>query len=61
MELDSFNQAEAYNARSNGWSSHAHMPTARHWRSGGRGRIYVISGGQTPGALASAANEIFVP
>jgi transposase len=25
------------------------------------GRIYVISGGPTPGASASAANEIFVP
>ena len=25
-----FNQAEAYDARNNGWSTHARMPTARH-------------------------------
>jgi N-acetylneuraminic acid mutarotase len=58
-----FNQVEAYDARSNGWSSHARMPTARHGLGAGAvaGRIYVISGGPTPGASASAANEIFVP
>ena len=58
-----FNQVEAYDAGSNGWSSHARMPTARHGLGAGAvaGRIYVISGGPTPGASASAANEIFVP
>jgi Kelch motif/Galactose oxidase, central domain len=58
-----FNQAEAYDAKSNGWSSHARMPTARHCLGAAAvaGRIYVISGGPTPGASASAANEIFVP
>jgi hypothetical protein len=25
-----FNQREAYDARNNGWSTHARMPTARH-------------------------------
>jgi N-acetylneuraminic acid mutarotase len=58
-----FNQVEAYDAGSNDWSSHARMPTARHGLGAGAvaGRIYVISGGPTPGASASAANEIFVP
>jgi N-acetylneuraminic acid mutarotase len=58
-----FNQAEAYDARSNSWSSYAPMPTARHGLGAAAvaGRIYVISGGPTPGASASAANEIFVP
>jgi hypothetical protein len=58
-----FDQAEAYDAKSNGWSSYARMPTARHGLGAAAvaGRIYVISGGPTPGASASAANEIFVP
>ena len=58
-----FNQVEAYDARSNSWSSLARMPTARHGLGAAAvaGRIYVISGGPTPGASASAANEIFVP
>jgi hypothetical protein len=58
-----FPQAEAYEPKSNGWSSHTRMPTARHGLGAAvvAGRIYVISGGPTPGASASAANEIFVP
>jgi Kelch motif len=58
-----FNQAEAYDAGTNSWSGHARMPTARHGLGAAAvaGRIYVISGGPTPGASASAANEIFVP
>jgi hypothetical protein len=58
-----FNQMEAYDPRSNGWSSHARMPTARHGLGAATvaGRIYVISGGPTPGDSVSAANEIFVP
>jgi len=58
-----FNQAEAYDSRSNGWSSQARMPTARHGLGAAAlaGRIYVISGGPRPGDSASAANEIFVP
>jgi len=58
-----FNQAEAYDAKSNGWGRHARMPTARHGLGAAAvaGRIYVISGGPTPGDSVSAANEIFVP
>jgi N-acetylneuraminic acid mutarotase len=58
-----FNQREAYDARNNGWSTHARMPTARHGLGAAvvAGRIYVISGGPTPGASASAAKKIFVP
>jgi N-acetylneuraminic acid mutarotase len=58
-----FPQAEAYDGRNNGWSNHARMPTARHGLGAAAvaGRIYVISGGPTPGASASAVNEIFVP
>jgi N-acetylneuraminic acid mutarotase len=58
-----FNQVEAYDAKSNGWGSHPRMPTARHGLGAATvaGRIYVISGGPTPGDSVSAANEIFVP
>jgi Sigma-70 region 2 len=44
-------------------ADHARMPTARHGLGAAvvAGRIYVISGGPTPGASASAANEIFLP
>ncbi len=31
------------------------------WRAVVAGRIYVISGGRTPGGAASSANEIFTP
>jgi hypothetical protein len=39
------------------------MPTARHGLGAAAvaGRIYVISGGPTPGDSVSAANEIFLP
>jgi N-acetylneuraminic acid mutarotase len=55
-----FNQAEAYDAKSNGW---ARMPTARHGLRAAAvaGRIYVISGGPTPGDSVSAANETIMP
>jgi hypothetical protein len=43
-----FKQAEAYDARSNGWNSHAPMPTGDTVAVAGR--IYVISSGPTPGA-----------
>jgi hypothetical protein len=58
-----FDQAEAYDAKGKGWSSHSRMPTARHGLGAAAvaGRIYVISGGLTPGDSFSAANEIFVP
>jgi hypothetical protein len=58
-----FNQVQAYDGRSNGWSNHARMPTARHGLGAAAvaGRIYVISGGPTPGDSVSGANEIFVP
>jgi N-acetylneuraminic acid mutarotase len=58
-----FNQMQAYDGGSNGWSNHARMPTARHGlgATAVAGRIYVVSGGPTPGDSVSAANEIFVP
>jgi hypothetical protein len=58
-----FDQVEAYDPKSNSWSSYARMPTARHGLGAvalGR-RLYVISGGPRPGASASAVNEIFEP
>jgi hypothetical protein len=58
-----FNQVEAYDARSNGWGSHPPMPTARHGLGAVAvgGKIYVVSGGPASGDSVSAANEIFVP
>ncbi len=39
------------------------MPTVCHGLGAAAvaGKIYVISGGPTPGASAAAANEIFAP
>jgi N-acetylneuraminic acid mutarotase len=61
--VGTFNEVEAYNPRRNSWTSYARMPTARHGLGAATvaGRIYVISGGPTPGDSVSAANEIFVP
>jgi N-acetylneuraminic acid mutarotase len=58
-----FNQAEAYDPKSNSWNGHAPMPTTRHGLGAAAAarRIYVISGGPTPGDSVSTANEIFVP
>ena len=58
-----FNQVEAYDPTSDAWSAYARMPTARHGLGSAAvgGKMYVISGGPTPGASASAANEIFAP
>jgi N-acetylneuraminic acid mutarotase len=58
-----FHEVEGYEPKSNGWSSYARMPTARHGLGAATvaGKLYVISGGPTPGASASAANEILTP
>ena len=58
-----FNETEAYDPRSNTWSGYARMPTARHGLGSAvvGGKMYVIAGGPSPGASASAANEIFKP
>ena len=58
-----FNQVEAYDPKSDAWSAYARMPTARHGLGSAvvGGRMFVISGGPTPGASASTANEIFAP
>ena len=58
-----FKQAEAFDAKSNGWSRYTGMPTARHGLGAAAvaGRIYVISGGPTPGDSVSATNETFMP
>jgi len=39
------------------------MPTARHGLGSAvvQGRIYVISGGPTPGGSFSDLNEVFIP
>jgi N-acetylneuraminic acid mutarotase len=58
-----FGQVEAYDPKSDSWTPYARMPTARHGLGSAivGGKMYVISGGPTPGASASAANEIFTP
>jgi N-acetylneuraminic acid mutarotase len=56
-----FDEVEAYHPEPDRWTQYAPMPTARH----GLGaavlgeRVYVISGGPTPGGSASSVNEIF--
>jgi hypothetical protein len=58
-----FNQVEAYDPKSNAWSSYPHMPTARHGLGAAvvGGKLYVIAGGPKPGDTSSNANEIFSP
>jgi hypothetical protein len=58
-----FDQAEAYDARTDRWSRYVPMPTARHGLGAAAvgGRVFVISGGPTPGGSFSSANEIFIP
>ncbi len=57
-----FSEVEAYDPKTNRWSAHAPMPTARHGLGAAvvDGKLFVISGGPKPGASRSAANEIFV-
>jgi hypothetical protein len=58
-----FPQVEAYDPQIDGWSVHTPMPTARHGLGAVAvgGRVYVVSGGPTPGGSASSRNEIFLP
>lgn len=58
-----FNEVEAYDPRFDRWSTLAPMPTARHGLGAAalEGRVYVVSGGPTPGGSYSAANEIYTP
>ena len=58
-----FDEAEAYDPKSDRWRSHAPLPTARHGLGAASvaGRIYVIAGGTTPGGSASSLNEILSP
>ena len=58
-----FDEVESYDPKNGNWSAHARMPSARHGLGAAvvAGRIYVISGGRTPGGSASSANEIFTP
>ena len=58
-----FNQVEIYDVAADRWSTAAPMPTARHGLGAAvvGNRLFVIAGGPTPGASASAANEIFAP
>jgi Galactose oxidase, central domain len=53
-----FNQAEAYDTKTDAWSSHAAMPTARHGLGAAAvAGSYVVSGGPTPGDSVSAARS----
>jgi len=58
-----FDEAEAYDPKSDRWRSYAPLPTARHGLGAANvlGRIYVIAGGTTPGGSASSLNEILSP
>ena len=56
-----FNENEAYHPASNSWTAQTPMPTARHGLGSAvvDGRIFVLSGGPTPGGSFSNANEMF--
>lgn len=58
-----FNQNEAYDPVGDRWQGMAPLPTARHGLGSAviQGRIYVISGGPTPGGSFSDLNEVFIP
>ena len=58
-----FNQTESYGPAKNEWRSWTPMPTARHGLGAavlGK-KVYVLSGGPTPGGSYSSANEVFTP
>ena len=58
-----FQEVEAYDPTSNGWSTYAPMPRARHGLGAValEGLLYVIAGGPAPGGSASSALDIFTP
>jgi N-acetylneuraminic acid mutarotase len=58
-----FNENEAYDPARDIWQRLTPMPTARHGLGSAvvQGRIYVISGGPTPGGSFSDVNEVFTP
>jgi len=58
-----FRQNEMYDPARDMWQAMALMPTGRHGLGSAavQGRIYVISGGPTPGGSFSNLNEVFRP
>lgn len=58
-----FDEAEAYDPKTDTWTPWASMPTARHGLGATTvsGRIFVVSGGTRPGGSYSALNEVFTP
>ena len=54
-------ELEVYDPAADRWSRGASIPRALHHAAAVAGRIYIVSGGPTPGDSVSAANEIFVP
>jgi N-acetylneuraminic acid mutarotase len=58
-----FNQNEAYDPVGDRWQGMAPLPTARHGLGSAvvQGRIYVISGGPSPGGSFGDVNEVFIP
>jgi hypothetical protein len=58
-----FSENEVYDPVHDTWQRMTPMPTARHGLGSAvvQGRIYVISGGPTPGGSFSDVNELFAP
>jgi N-acetylneuraminic acid mutarotase len=57
--VGTFQENEVYDSARDTWQRMAPMPTARHGSAVVQGRIYVISGGPTPGGSFSDLNEAF--
>ena len=62
-DLCHHDENEAYDPAHDAWQAMAPMPTGRHGLGSAvvDGRIYVISGGPTPGGSFSDLNEVFTP
>jgi N-acetylneuraminic acid mutarotase len=58
-ERRTFDEAEAYDPRTDSWTTLPPMPTARHGLGAATvgGRIHVLSGGPEAGLSYSSANE----
>jgi hypothetical protein len=62
-EHGTYSANEAFDPAREAWQLMAPLPTSRHGLGSAvvRGRIYLLSGGPTPGGSFSDVNEVFAP